>query len=217
MAFYEAAKYYANFLLLYSSFTKRLFASLPALNLDIKYIAPDHGPIWRRPEDIKFIMSKWLEWAEQRFYNKAVIIYDTMWNSTAAMADSIAEGIATKGAEVKVMPMAGCHRSDIITEILDAGAILVGSPTVNNQMFPTIAEVLCYIKGLKPLNLIGQAFGSFGWSGEAIKLIQEELQQMQVELVAEPINIKYVPDNDDLATCRELGVTIATELAIKVS
>ncbi len=214
---YEAAKYYANILLVYSSFTKRLLESLPKLNLDIKYIAPDHGPIWRRPEDIQFIMEKWQEWADQRFYNKAVIIYDTMWGSTAAMANSIAEGIAEQGTTVKVMPMAGSHRSEIITEILDAGALLIGSPTINNQMFPSIAEVLCYIKGLKPLNLIGQAFGSFGWSGEAVKLVQDELQNMHVDLTGEPINIKYVPENSDLAKCRELGATIATELAKKLS
>lgn len=213
---HEAAKYYANILLPYSNFVSRLFDSLPSLNLDIKYIAPDHGPIWNTPENIKFILDKWQMWASQRYYNKAVIIYDTMWNSTAKMAASIADGIAAKGTITKILPMSGSNRSDIITEILDAGALVVGSPTLNQQMFPTVAEILCYVKGLKPKNLVGQAFGSFGWSGEAVKLIQAELREIQVELVAESVNIKYVPTETDLISCNKMGQNIALALKQKL-
>lgn len=211
----EAAKYYANILLPYSNFVTKLFAALPSLNLDIKMIAPDHGPIWRTADDINFILSKWQKWAKQAPTNKIVIVYDTMWHSTAQMAASIADGVAANNTEVKLMPLSGSHRSDIVTELLEAGALLIGSPTLNQQMFPSIAEMLCYLKGLKPKNLIGQAFGSYGWSGEAIKLIQEQLQQMQIELVAEPINIKYVPTTADLVKCNTLGKNIAQLLTTK--
>lgn len=213
---YEAAKYYANILLPYSQFVTKLLNNLPSLNLDIKIIAPDHGPLWRSPEDIKFILDKWRTWAEQKYYNKAVIVYDTMWQSTAKMATVIADGISENGTSVKVMPMSGAHRSDIMAELLEAGALIVGSPTLNQQMFPSLAEVFCYMRGLKPKNLIGQAFGSYGWGGEAVKLMQEQLQQMQVELITDPLKIKYVPTGEDLAKCRILGQQIADSLTTKL-
>ena len=213
--YYEAAKYFANILLPYSSFVTRLFAKLPELNLDIKVLAPDHGPIWRNASDIKFILDRWDKWAQQDYYQKAIIVYDTMWNSTAKMANSIAEGFTSENIPVKVMPMSGSHRSDIVAELLEAGALVIGSPTINQQMFPTIAELLCYLKGLKPKNLLGQAFGSYGWAGEAIKLIQGELDDMNVDLISEPIKIKYVPTNESLAACRQLGQNIAKILLTK--
>ena len=213
--YYEGAKYFANILLPYAPFVNRLFEQLPSLNLDINMIAPDHGPIWRKPDDIKFILESWQKWAQQNYYQKAVIIYDTMWNSTAKMAASIADGLMGEKIETKVMPMAGSHRSDIITELLEAGALLVGSPTLNQQMFPTIAEILCYLKGLKPKNLIGQTFGSYGWGAEATKHIQNELVDMNIDLVAEPIIVKYVPTMGSLAKCRSLGKNIAQALQSK--
>ena len=131
----------------------------------------------------------------------AVIVYDTMWNSTALMAEIIANGVVSEKAQVKVMPLFSNNRSDIATELLDAGALIVGSPTLNQQMFPTLADTFCYLKGLKRKNLIGQAFGSYGWGEEAIKLIQNELTQMNVSLISNAVNAKYVPDENSLFKC----------------
>jgi flavorubredoxin len=83
---------------------------------------------------------------------------------------------------------------------------------MNNQMFPTMADVLCYMKGLKPKNLAGAVFGSYGWSGEAVKHIAEQLTEMKVELVGEPVNIQYVPDNHALMACRDLSVKLAQRI-----
>lgn len=202
----EASKYFANILLPYSQFVANLLVKLPSLNLDLQMIAPDHGPIWRNTKDIKFILDNWANWAQQKPTAKAVIVYDTMWQSTALMASTIADGIITnENAQVKVMPLSGSNRSDIAVELLEAGALIVGSPTINQQMFPTIADVLCYLKGLKRKNLIGQVFGSYGWAGEATKLIQEELKQMHIELISEAVTAKYVPTTDVLAKCYALG------------
>jgi flavorubredoxin len=101
----------------------------------------------------------------------------------------------------------------VATELLDAGALLVGSPTLNGEMFPTVADVLCYLKGLKPKGLIGAAFGSYGWSGQSIKRLAEALAEMGVEQACEPLAVKYVPTADDLADCRRLGGRIAEGLA----
>ena len=211
----EAAKYFANILLPYSQFVANLLAKLPEFKLDFKIIAPDHGPIWRQQKDINFILESWRGWAAQKPTSKAVIVYDTMWNSTALMAKAIADGIVGEKAQVKVMPRSGNSRSDIATELLDAGALIIGSPTLNQQMFPTIADTLCYLKGLKRKNLIGQAFGSYGWGGEAIKIIQSELVQLGINLVADAVNAKYVPRPDALVKCRALGQEIGKVLCKK--
>jgi len=206
----ECAKYYANILLHLSPVVKRLLDKLPSFNLDIKIIAPDHGPIWRKnPEQI---LQHYHEWAEQRPSNKAVVLYDTMWSSTARMAAAVCDGLSEGGAKVELMPLAGAHRSDVLTEVLDAGALLVGSPTINNQIYPTVADVMNYLKGLKPQNLIGVSFGSYGWSGEAVKHLDLIMKEMNIELLQEGLRINYVPTAKDLVACRSLGLDIAARL-----
>jgi len=210
---YEAAKYYANILLPFSPLVRKTLDKVAALALPIKMVAPDHGPIWRK--DFGKIAGLYGTWAAQKPTAKAVIAYDTMWQSTALMANAICEGIAAGGVSAKVMPLSASHRSDVATEILDAGAFLVGSPTMNNNLFPTVADCLTYIKGLKPVNLVGQAFGSYGWSGEAVKDIADSLAAMKVELVGEPLNVKYVPDEEAFRRCRALGKLVAEKVIEK--
>lgn len=207
---HEAAKYYANILLPYSPRIVKLAEKLDAFPGPINLVAPDHGPIWR--SKIGWIIDLYRRWSQQQATRKAVIVYDTMWQSTALMARSIADGIRAGGASVKVIQMTPSHRSDIPTELLDAGALLVGSPTINNGIFPTIADAMCYVKGLRPVNLIGAAFGSYGWSGEAVKLITNELREMNVELIHDGLSVQYVPDDQALEKCHALGQSVAKKL-----
>jgi flavorubredoxin len=212
---YEAAKYYANILLPLSNFVTKTLHRVTELGLELEIIAPDHGPIWRK--DVQKIIDLYARWARQERNNKAIVVYDTMWSSTELMARAIGEGLRAGGASPKLMPMSGYHRSDVATEILDAGALIAGSPTINNTMFPTMADVLTYIKGLRPKNLIGAAFGSYGWGGEAGKDIRTVLEQMKVELVDEPLRIVYVPGENDLKRCYELGLKVAERLTEKAA
>jgi flavorubredoxin len=207
----EAAKYYANILLPFSPLVARTVPALKAMNLALAVLAPDHGPLYRK--DLGWIMDLYGRWAEQKPTRKALVVFDTMWESDALMAEAVAEGLAAGGARpVKVLPLRSSHRSDVATEILEAGALVVGSPTINNQIFPTMADVLCYLEGLKPKNLVGAAFGSYGWSGESVGKLEEWLRRMGVRLVAEGVKIQYVPDDEALAQCRALGETVARKL-----
>jgi len=210
---YEGGKYFANILLLYAPLILKLIEKVKTLGIELATIAPDHGPIWRK--DAGKIVGCYAKWAEQKPTRKAVIAYDTMWNSTGAMARAVEQGLVDGEATAKVMHLRADHRSDVVTEVLDAGALIVGSPTLNNGMFPTVAELLCYLKGLKPKHLIGSAFGSYGWSGEAVGQIAEELEGMQVALAADPVKAKYVPTDVDLQSCRNLGLAIAKALPAK--
>jgi len=135
-----------------------------------------------------------------------------MWHSTEKMAIAITEGLTAVGADVKLMSMDACHRSDVAYELLDAGALIAGSSTLNNNMLPGMADVLTYLTGLKPKNLLGAAFGSYGWSGEAPRRIQEVLAEMKVELVGDPIQTRHCPDQAVLAQCFDLGRQIAEKL-----
>jgi flavorubredoxin len=207
---YEGAKYFANILLPYSALVSKLLDKLGSMNLPAKLIAPAHGPIWRG--DLQKILSLYSQWAIQKPTNKAVVVYDTMWQSTAMMARAIGEGLVAGGASAKLMPLGPCHRSDVVTELLDAGAFLVGTPVLNSNMLPTVADTLTYLKGLKPRNLIGAAFGSYGWSGEAVEEVKEILAAMKVELIADALKVKYVPDQDALAQCYSFGKLVAEKL-----
>ncbi len=206
----HAKKYFANILLLYSPLILKLVSKVTEIGLALDMICPDHGIIWR--QDPSRIINAYVEWSNQKPKRKAVVVYDTMWHSTETMAEAIVDALAQEGVDAKPMHLRNWHRSDIITEVLDAGAIIVGSPTLNNGLFPTVSDFLTYMKGLKPKNKIGAAFGSYGWSGEAVKLINKELEAMKFELVDPGVQIKYVPNDQGIDACHELGKKIAQAL-----
>ncbi len=201
----EAAKYYANIVMpLAAPATKALDA---VSKLDIKMIAPSHGIIWRK--NIADIVSCYKDWAANKTCKKAVVVYDTMWNSTEKMARAIAEGLESGGVETKFFCLRTSDVSEIIKEVLDAKAVIVGSPTLNNGMLPTVAGFLTYMKGLKPRGRLGFAFGSFGWGGGAIQAVEAELKAAGVELALPAIAYKYIPDAGEIAECFNAGHAIA--------
>lgn len=207
----ESEKYFANILLPYAPQVIKLLDALPGFNLPVKLIAPDHGPL-HRGEWIGRSLEWYREFALQKPTRKAVIAYSTMWGSTEKMALAIGEGLRESGVDLRVLPLSGSHRSDVMTEILNAGALLIGAPTLNNNIFPAMADILCYTKGLRPKNLVGGAFGSYGWSGESPKLIAEWMQSFGVEMVGSPLSFKYVPTAADLQLCNEYGKAVAAAL-----
>jgi len=206
----HAKKYFANILLLYSPLILKLVEKVTEMELEIDMICPDHGIIWRK--DPSKIINAYVEWSRQEPKRKALVIYDTMWHSTQSMAEAIVATLIEEGVEAKPMHLRNCHRSDIMTEVLDAGAIIIGSPTLNNGLFPTVSDFLTYMKGLKPQNKVAAAFGSYGWSGEAVKLINNELEQMKFDLIDPGLRLQYVPDIKGLNACQELGKMIAGAL-----
>ena len=214
---HEARKYFANILNLQAAKVLDLLKALPTLNLDIRTVAPDHGPLWRRPEDIKWILDLYFDCATQAPRPYALVAYSTMWHSTEKLANTIADGIRSTGVEVKVADLAVNDRSAIMTDVAKAGAVAFGAPTMNNQMFPAMADVLTYVKGLRPQNKIGLAFGSFGWSGEGAKQIAAELTAMGIEQPVEPFfQVKYMPTEADLQKAFDCGVKLGQELLARI-
>ncbi len=203
----HATKYFANILMPYAPLIRKLITDVQKLGLKLDMIAPDHGLIWR--DNPLQIVAKYDEWSKQVPKQKALIVYDTMWRSTESMAKAILDGLAQEGVSALLMDLATNHRSDIVTELLDAKAVIMGSSTLNNGMLPRMADMLCYMKGLRPVNKIGAAFGSYGWSGEAVKLITKSLEEMKVRVVHPGIAHQYIPGHEGLRQCVELGRQVA--------
>jgi flavorubredoxin len=206
----HAKKYFANILMLYAPLILKLADKVTEMGLRLDMVCPDHGVIWR--QDPSRIINAYVEWSRMEPQRKAVIVYDTMWHSTQLMAETIADALIADGVPAKPMHLRACHRSDVMTEVLDAGAVIVGSPTLNNGIFPTVSDFLTYMKGLKPKNKIGAAFGSYGWSGEAVKIVAGELEAMKFDLKGEGVRSHYLPGDDDLTACRDLARKIAEAL-----
>lgn len=213
--FREAEKYYANILLPYSTLIQKLLKDVAALGLDFDMIAPDHGPIWRSNCDK--IIEAYDKWSRQETAYKAIVIYDTMWHSTEKMAHAVAEGLISEGVSIKMFNMRYSHRSDVMTDIMDAGALVFGSSTLNNGILPRMADITTYIKGLKPVGRIGGVFGSYGWGGESVKILEAMLADMKIDLVEPGIKVNYVPTAEDLAKCKEYGSKIAASLKSRIN
>ncbi|HOX22747.1 MAG TPA: FprA family A-type flavoprotein [Elusimicrobiales bacterium] len=207
---HEAAKYYANIVLPYSDIVLAFAKKLLALNLPVKYIAPDHGPIWRK--DIKTIIELYLKWASQKPERRAVVAFDSMWGSTKTLADAFAEGLTAGGVNTSVMSLKANHRSDVMTELMCAGGFFLGTPTMNKEMYPSVADLLTYVKGLAPKNLKGQVFGSYGWAPAGQNAANEMLKAMKVQVLGEPLACKYVPDAAALLKARQAGETAAVQI-----
>ena len=189
----EAAKYYANIVLLYSSQVQKALEQLGGL--DIGMIAPSHGLIWR--SHIDRVINEYQKWSANQTKDKAVIVYDTMWSSTEKIAYAIQDGFENKNVSTVMMNLKTNHISDIMTQILDAKYICVGSSTINNNMLPPVAAFLTYLKGLAPKNRIALAFGSYGWGGQSIGQIEEILKGCGFD-TKENIRIQYIPEKQQL-------------------
>ena len=208
-------EYYHNIVLPYSQQVLKTLALAEELKLDIDMIAPDHGLIFRGKDDVKYVLDAYRRFAEQKPRKRAVIVYDTMWHSTEKMAFAIAEGLNAEGVPFRLMDMKDNHHSAVMTELARCGLVIVGSPTHNNGILPYMSAMLTYMKGLRPQNRIGGAFGSFGWSGECVKILTEHLQGMGFELPVEPVKVKYVPGEENLEQCVEMGKALARALKVK--
>jgi len=204
---FESAKYYANIILPYSPVAIKFLDFVTELNIKPEILATDHGVIWRT--HIDKILAAYRKWALQKAKRKAVIVYGTMWGSTDMMAKSIERGLVEEKIEVKSLNLSSTHRSEVITEILDAKAVIFGSPTLNNGILPSVADSLTYIKGLRPKDKIGAAFGSYGWGGEAVKILNQWMLDMNFDIVDDGVRIKYIPNQDDLKACVQLGKLVA--------
>lgn len=210
--FQEAIKYYANILTPFSMLVDRKIKEVVALNVPVDMICPSHGVIWRK--DPLQIVNKYVQWANNYAENQITIVYDTMWDGTRRMAEAIAKGIteADPTVAVKLFNIARSDKNDVITEIFKSKVILVGSPTINQGVLSASAAILEEIKGLKFKNKKAAAFGCYGWSGEAIKIISDKLKEGGFQLLNDGIREKWNPNAESVDNCIRFGKDVALNL-----
>jgi flavorubredoxin len=203
----EATKYYANIVMPYGAQVLKALDVVKGMPIDV--IGPSHGIIWRK--HIPDIVATYEKWAKHETDKKALIVYDTMWGSTEKMAKAIYRGLAEEGVPTRMYRLSSSDKSDIVKEVLEARGLLLGSPTINNGLFPKVAEFSTYIKGLRPKGRISAVFGSYGWGGGAGKALTADLQAAGME-IAEELQVKFVPDSEALLKCEEMGKRIAQRI-----
>jgi flavorubredoxin len=207
----EAAKYYSNIVMPYGGQVEKAIEALSGLDIDM--IGPSHGVIWRSL--IPQIFNEYIKWAKYETEDKALIIYDSMWGSTEKIAYALKEGIEETGIPVTIRNLKNTHISDVITDVNSSKFILIGSPTLNNTMLPTMGGFLTYLKGLRPKNRIGFVFGSYGWGGQAVGEIEKILKDLSWDMPVESINLNYVPDEKELIEVKKTGNKIGKYLMKK--
>ncbi len=207
---YEAEKYFANILTLYSPHILKKIDEFSKLGWEVATIAPAHGVCWRR--DPGMIINKYVEWASGVTKRSAVIIFDTIWGGTEKMARALALGLEDESVSYRIFNAGGADLNDVMTDILTTKAVIVGGPTLNNGLTPTLTPFLEELRGMRFRNKVGMAFGTYGWSGEATKRIETALQDAGIEVVVQSYKCQFNPHENDLEKCRELGREMAQKI-----
>jgi len=159
-------------------------------------------------EDIAKIISLYHSWANYESEKKVVIVYSTMWNSTEIIAKKLFELMSHEDINVKLIDLKVTDPSDVITDIMSSKVVAMGSPILNNRIFPAIGGFLTYLKGLKPQKRFGFTFGSYGWSKVGFKELEESLTEAGIELLSEGKYFQYRPDIQELETLKDLVVKV---------
>jgi flavorubredoxin len=205
----EALKYYANIITPYSPLVTKKINEVLGLKLPVDLICPSHGVIWR--ENPLQVVEKYLQWADKYQENRIAILYDTMWNGTRIMAERIAEGIhaADDQVNVRLFNLAKSDKNDVIDEVFRAKAVALGSSTVNNGILTSVAAMLEEITGMRFRGKKGAAFGCYGWSGESVGILTEDLRKAGFEIINDGLRLPWKPDEEGIAQCREFGRKLA--------
>lgn len=169
--------YYANIVLPFGMQVGKLLDS--ARDLDLELVCPSHGVILR--SYIKEVLEGYDKWKDNTVSEEAIVIYDTMWNSTKEMAERIAKEFEDKGIPASLLDLKETHYSTAMAQLLEKKYIAIGCSTLNKNILPATAAFLAYMRGLAPKGRVGLAFGSYGWSGESISQIEDVMKELDWE------------------------------------
>ena len=208
----ECLKYYANILTPFSSLVEKKIQEFLGLNLPLDIICTSHGVIWRN--NPAQIVERYLQWAKGYKENQITIVYDTMWNGTRVMAESIAKGIVRTDHDVnvKLFNIASSDKNDVLAEVFKSKAVVFGSPTINRGILTSLAGLLEEIKGLSFQEKKAAVFGSYGWSGESTRVLAESLQQAGFTVVDDGLKVLWNPSEQSIEECVSYGRKLAGDL-----
>lgn len=211
----EAFDYYFDVILKpYSKFMLKAIDKIKTLPIDM--ICPGHGPILRstwkeKIERSAAIAKRYMEETERK--NRVLVAYVSAYGYTKEMATQLAEGLKRAGdVEVDLLDIENLPLGELEEHVVSADGILVGSPTINQNTVLPIYKLFAVINPLRDKGKPAAAFGSFGWSGEAVGLIESHLRNMKLKVVADGATARFLPNSEESDSLISFGENFASFL-----
>jgi flavorubredoxin len=202
----EVLRYFSNIVGRYSAMVQKAFDKLKGV--DIKIICATHGPVWR--SDPAHIINLYDRWSKQQTEEGVVLVYGSMYGNTQKMMEAVATGLVKGGVEkIRVHNISTSHLSFIIRDIWRFKGMVLGSCTYNMELFPPMKQLVSAIENRMMVNRKIGVFGSYTWSGGALKELQEFANKSKCEQVGPVIEAKSSPTAEDIDRCVELGMNMA--------
>jgi flavorubredoxin len=209
--FDDAALYYANIILPFNHIVLKTLNALKKMNLKLDYVLPDHGVIWK--DHINDIISLYGKWASGECAEGVLVLYDSMWGSTEIMANRIYHTLTKKGVPVRKLHIRSNPMSKIVTEIMMSKVVLIGTPTMNDTIFPTVGHLLIYLQGLRPgPGRLWGTFGSYGWGGGGVDFITRWFKENQYQMILPPLESQFRPQKEILIKCDAFAEDVAKNI-----
>ena len=201
-----AQRYFGEIMMPYRSLGLRALEKIK--NLDVDMIAPSHGPIYKNPEKI---LGQYWRWTRGETKDKVIVVYVTMWKSTEKMIKEMVEVLLKNGIQVSLYNLAVADVGDVAKDLVDARAIVLGTPTVLGKMHPLAVYAAHLVKVLKPPLKLGVVLTSYGWGKGALSQAVEMLGPTGMEVVGS-VEINGSPTESDLEKVRLIGEGLATKI-----
>lgn len=208
----EILRYFSNIVGKYASMVQKAITKLKGL--DVRTIAPTHGPIWRtHPGQIIELYDRW---SRHEAEPGVVIAYASMYGNTEKMAETVAEGLSGQGCQaVRVHDVSRTHVSYAIRDIWRYKGLILGSPTYDTKVFPPMDSLLSLLETKAIRKRAVGIFGSYGWSGGAVKAMTDFVKNNGLELVEPVVEVQFAAGADELEQCRQLGRNMARHICKK--
>jgi flavorubredoxin len=181
--------------------------------LDLKMICPSHGPI--RRNDPKAVVDSYRRWSAsppEQSKPRALMLTLSSHGNTHSMGAAIQDELEEQGFHVVVMRMCEMRDGDLRDELELADLVIVGSSTINRDAPPQVWHALSLFSLVTPKAKVAGAFGSFGWSGEAVKFIEERLKSLRFKMPVPGLTLRFVPTEDNLQECRDFASQLAAQV-----
>jgi flavorubredoxin len=208
---YEYAYYFDTIMRPFKDKIREAVAKVEGL--DLKLVCPSHGPLRRRDPMAAIEGYRRLAAAPPSTDGKRVLLLTiSPHGNTRAMAAAVRQGLEGRDLEVVEMSVTETSEADLRDELEKADALIVGTPTINRDAPPPVWKALSLISTITPKGKVGAVFGSYGWSGEAVKMVEERLRGLKYQLAAPGLCFRFKPTMDDIQACRDFGRQVAEGL-----
>ncbi len=206
-------KYFASVFNGQREWVTKAIDKIDKLGIEINVLAPSHGPVFNRTA--KEMLSTWADWSKGTYKKTVVVVYGSMYGMTAQCLNAITKGVTEAGGKIQSFNLSEAKAVDVLTALVEAPALIIGSSTYEHEVFPKVADFVNLLRVKKYSDRCVSVFGSFGWSGEATRKLATELMALGFELVGQPLPVYGSPTEEDLIKAQQLGKATAEKAFLK--